>query len=118
MTNLVFGWQAPEVSFYSSFKSTCDFITYLAVFPALQMLYKRVVLRPQKGDEDEAATQPLMQESNESQESSPKSTERELSSIEAMKMDLVFVVGGLALLIVAHLLVPLIATEFTLYFCK
>jgi hypothetical protein len=118
MTNLVFGWRAPEDGFYSSFKSLCDFITYLAVFPALQMLYKRIVLRPHKGDEEEAVTRPLMQDSNESQESSPNSTESELSSIEAMKMDLVFIVGGLILLVIAHLLVPLIATEFALYFCK
>ncbi|KAG0291242.1 hypothetical protein BGZ96_005376 [Linnemannia gamsii] len=118
MTNLVFGWRAPEDGFYSSFKSLCDFITYLAVFPALQMLYKRVISRPQKFDEEDAATQPLMQELNESQESSPKSTERDLSGIEAIKMDLVFVVGGLALLIIAHLLVPLIATEFALYFSR
>lgn len=118
MTNLVFKWRAPEDGFYSSFKSSCDFITYLAIFPALQLLYKRVVSSSQKSDDEETAAQPLMQDSDEAQESLPKSAESDLSSMEAIKMDLVFAVGGLALLVFAHLLVPLIATEFALYFCK
>ncbi|OAQ34790.1 hypothetical protein K457DRAFT_121386 [Linnemannia elongata AG-77] len=118
MTTLVFKWRAQEDDFYSSFKSSCDFITYLAIFPALQVLYKRVVSSFQKCDDEEAAVQPLMQDSDEAQESSPKSTESDLSSMGAIKMDLVFVVGGLALLVFAHLLVPLIATEFILYFSR
>ncbi|KAG9069350.1 hypothetical protein KI688_010250 [Linnemannia hyalina] len=69
-------------------------------------------------DDEEAAAQPLVQDSDEAQESLPKSTESDLSSMEAMKMDLVFAVGGLALLVFAYLLIPLIATEFALYFSK
>ncbi|KAF9154704.1 hypothetical protein BG015_000159 [Linnemannia schmuckeri] len=118
MTNLVFKWRASEDGFYSAFKSSCDFITYLAVFPALQVLYKRVVSSPQKKGDEEAAAQPLMQGTNESQESTPKNAESDLSNMEAMKMDLAFVVGGMALLVFAHLLVPLIATEFALYFSR
>ncbi|KAF8946057.1 hypothetical protein BGZ47_001382 [Haplosporangium gracile] len=118
MTNLVFKWRAPEDGFYMAFRFSCDFITYLAVFPALQVLYKRVVSSPQKRGDEEAAAQPLMQDTNESQESAPKNVENDLSNMEAMKMDLTFMVGGLALLVFAHLLVPLIATEFGLYFSR
>ncbi|KAF9146748.1 hypothetical protein BGX30_009530 [Mortierella sp. GBA39] len=118
MTNLVFNWRAQEDYFYSSFGSTCDFIAYLAIFPGLQVLFKRVISSFQKSDDEEAAAQPLVQDSDEAQESLPKITESDLSSMEAMKMDLVFAVGGLALLVFACLLIPLIATEFTLYFAR
>ena len=118
MTNLVFNWRAQEDGLYSSFMFSCDVITYLAIFPALQVLYRQVFSSSQKRDDEEATAQPLMQDLDEAQESSSKSAKSDLGSMAAMKMDLVFAVGGLALQVFAHLLVPFFATEFALYFCK
>ncbi|KAF9122526.1 hypothetical protein BGW39_009691 [Mortierella sp. 14UC] len=109
----VFHWGEYENSIYSAFSFAFKFITFLVIFPVLQLLYKRVISNPQKSGE-EAAAQPLMLDANESQDTSPKSSEQ--SGIDAIRMDLVFTVGGMGLLIIAHLLVPTIPTVPVFYF--
>ncbi|KAK3844253.1 MAG: major facilitator superfamily domain-containing protein [Linnemannia gamsii] len=112
MTNLLFHWGALEDGFYDIFSHTCNFVTFLVIFPVLQAVYKRVISNSRK-DDVEAAARPLMHNANESHEGLPKTFEQR--DIGAIKMDLSFTVGGLVLLVVALLLFPLIPTVPVLY---
>ncbi|KAG0273006.1 hypothetical protein BGZ95_011183, partial [Linnemannia exigua] len=112
MTNLIFHWGALEDGFYDAFSYSCNFVTFLVIFPALQVIYKRVISNSRRDDE-EAAAQPLMHDANESMETLPKTFEQH--AINAIKMDLSFSVGGMVLLVMALLLFPLIPTVPVLY---
>ncbi|KAF9929957.1 hypothetical protein FBU30_001047 [Linnemannia zychae] len=85
MTNLIFHWTAYEDSLYSLTA------TFLAVFPALQWLYKKVVSDSQQMK----SSQPLA-DSNESIINT--SMETEFSNMDAIKMDLFFAASGMSLL--------------------
>ncbi|KAF9908312.1 hypothetical protein EC991_009956 [Linnemannia zychae] len=112
MTNLIFHWDEYENSFYNSFTFACHFVTFLVIFPVLQLLYKRVVSSSNRSDE-EAATLPLLHDANGSQDTSPKNSKQD--GIDAIRMDIVFSIGGMGILIIAYLLVPLMPTVPVLY---
>jgi len=116
MTTFVFHWGAPENDIYSAFASLCYVVVFFAIFPALQALYKKFVSTSQPSDVE--ADRSLLLDTDESQDPSPNNSESNVSSISAIKMDFAFIIGGLCLLILAHILVPLIATVPALFLCK
>ncbi|KAF9108859.1 hypothetical protein BGX29_003789 [Mortierella sp. GBA35] len=117
MTNYIFHWDAYEDGLYSTFVAICGVMTFLAIFPALQLFYKKYVFSPKQPNNE--STRPLILEADESQGSfAPMSSESGPSGINAIKMDLVFAVCGYILLVISHLIVPLIPTVPTLYFAS
>ncbi|KAG0202196.1 hypothetical protein BGX33_009870 [Mortierella sp. NVP41] len=110
MTKLVFDWDAYEGGLYSSFIYLCLAITFFGIFPAMHSMYGFVV---EKKGTPENPYSPSWQ-----QTASSSNPDAGLTGIDAVKMDMFFVVAGLCFLIISLLIVPLFPSVPVLYLGK
>ncbi|KAI8595611.1 major facilitator superfamily domain-containing protein [Dissophora ornata] len=121
MTNLVFKWTSYEDGHYYSFAAACSFITFLAIFPLLQFLYKRYINRsgqielPSDSELDSERNETLLGELDSEERQSTSDSASTDNAIESLKMDTSFLLSGTMLFVVAFLIVPLFMTVPMLY---
>ncbi|KAF9357535.1 hypothetical protein BGX34_009341 [Mortierella sp. NVP85] len=114
LTNLVFKWTSYEDGFFFSYVGVCSFGAYLGVFPLLQFLYKRFIIRTSKPKahgytQVEQLENELETFNLEERQPAPAVVEEssDTDTISTLKMDASFFLGGTILFGISFIIVPL-----------
>ncbi|KAG0252986.1 hypothetical protein BG011_006615 [Mortierella polycephala] len=124
LTNLVYHWTAYEDGMYYSFRGLCNFVVFLGIFPLLQYLYKRMVVKvgkdqyqeySQNQEETETLLQGVQDDERPTKLMDMAASAPALDMIESIKMNISFVFCGLALNTISYIIVPLFMSVPVLY---
>ncbi|KAI1318616.1 hypothetical protein EDD11_006117 [Mortierella claussenii] len=113
VTNLVFKWTSYEDGLYYSYVGLCSFITFTAVFPFLQFLYRRYNApkdsRYREDRRDTMERESLLTEFNIEERQSQSATTSGSTTedaMESLRKDMTFSVGGVLIGSLAYYFVP------------
>lgn len=125
LTNLVFKWTSYEDGFFFTYVGLCSFGAYLGLFPFLQFLYKRFVIRTSRSKAHGYTRVEQLESELEDfnlEERGPAPAVIEGSSdtdtISTLKMDASFFLGGTILFGISFIIVPLFMSVPTIFIGK